>query len=1091
MTNRLSKWSRHASRVVCLLAACGLMYACKDEFILDDEKPSWLNSSIYESLEQKGNFRTYLKLLDDKDVNLEGMRGLVDVLKQTGSKTVFVANDSAWDAFFAANAKLPESNPWHYATSYENLSQAQKKLLIHTSMLNNAIVMENLASSQSSGTDSPVRGEYMRRYTDVETTDSITYVPSENLPFSYNNYNVYDDARGVYGNEKDYWERFRADKGGKGIFMAVDSTLPMMLHFTSEHMSRNTITDSDFEKFMGRPRNPSDVYIYSSILREKDGVCENGYVNRTEMPLCPLTNMAEVIRTNGKTNIFSHILDRFSAPFYSSRITRAYQDLHPEFKDSIFTKRYFSDNNFDRKAGYVRVQGTEIPKYEPGPYGTFRTYDPYVNKSGMALLEDDDVDRIPALKFDPGWNGYYDEVDVRKDMAAIFVPSDDQMWKYFTQGSGKRLLTVYYAKEGMGADKGEIEWVAPAKGDLQALYRQIDCIPVGTIDKLINNFMQRSFVGSVPSKWSKLTDDAMEPLFEDVDVARDQDLDTCLLASNGVIYIMDRVCVPADYRSVTAPAFISKTNRIIKSAIYGDYMNLNYYAYLKAMQSRFTFLLPSDKALEYYYDPASMKSRTPRTIKFSFVGGQFPVKLQFYNYFCPYNQDKGEVGTIGNMIPGTSLYTNSEVTNRLKDILESHTIVHDGTNPMAHTGEGNNKLPTQEYYGIPTTDPLPEYYLSKNGNAVKVIRDENEKVVAVKGGFQLENERQGIVSQTPGVTICNITEPNETDNGYTFVIDAPLVPTYRSVYSIFTNDQDWYKEAAGETPYSEFYDLCTADGYDTEIIGCGLVDGSLGKTQRESALKKFRIFINDKGLDYNVQFFNNYRYTVFVPTNEAVQEAIAAGLPTWEEIREDFRSHCKPDIDWGGTGEPKVNPDGEIEYTDSLQTYEDSVRIAAKITYLTNFVRYHFADNSVFADKTELGQKPVRNKGEEFVTSSYDKDLELFCKIHVDRVANGDGTDLRVCDDVTYKANGNSMVGTKMPYVTVGEKNVLARDISCSDSPVNKAMKGIVINSSSAAVIHSIPGYLNHTALDADGRHDSTWKDLQSARKYLQRYAIR
>ena len=1070
MTNRLSKWSRHSSRVVCLLAACGLMYACKDEFILDDEKPSWLNSSIYESLEQKGNFRTYLKLLADKDVNPENVRPLTDVLSRTGSKTVFVANDSAWDAFFAANASLPESNPWHYATSYDKLSQAQKKLLIHTSMLNNAIVMENLASSQSSGTDSPVRGEYMRRYTDVEATDSITYLAPSELPYSYNYY--YDG-----GTDKDYWERFREERGGKGIYLAIDSTLPMMLHFTSEHMSRNTIVDSDFEKFMGRPRNPSDVHIYNAILKEKDGVCENGYVNRTEMPLCPLTNMAEVIRTNGKTDVFSHILDRFSAPFYCSRITRAYQDLHPEFTDSIFTKKYFSDNNFDVKGGYIRANSSgEIPKYEPGPYGTFRTYDPYVNKSS------DTPDRIPALKFDPGWNGYYDEVDVRKDMAAIFVPSDDQMWQYFTEGPGKKLLTVYYAKEGMGADKGEIEWIPPTKGDNEELFRQIDCIPVGTIDKLINNFMQRSFVGSVPSKWGKLTDDAMEPLFEDVDVARDQDLDTCLLASNGVIYIMNRTCVPADYRSVTAPAFISKVNRIIKSAIYDDYMNLNYYAYLKAMQSRFTFLLPSDKALEYYYDPASMKSRTPRSIKFTFQGGTFPVKLQFYNYYCPYNKDKGQVGTIGNLIPGTSLYTNSEVTNRLKDILESHTIVHDGTNPMAHTGEGNNKLPTQEYYGINTSDPLPEYYLSKNGNAVKVIRDENDKVIAVKGGFQLENERQGIESETPGVTTCNITEPNETDNGYTFVLDAPLVPTYRSVYSIFTNDYDLYKEAAGETPYSQFYDLCTADGYETEIIGCGLVDGSLGKNQRESALKKFKIFISDNGLDYNVQFFNNYRYTVFVPTNDAVLSAIADGLPTWEEIREDYQSHCKPIID-DETGEPKLDPNGDIEYTDELQTYEDSVRIAAKITYLTNFVRYHFADNSVFADKTVLAPN-------EMVTSSYDKELELFCKIHVDRVANGDGTDLRVCDDVTWKENGNSMVGTKQPFVTVGEKNVLTRDISCSGSPVNVAMKGITINSSSAAVIHSINGYLNHTKV-IDGRHDKTWESTIKAKEYLKRYAIR
>ncbi len=1069
MTNRLSKWSRHSSRVVCLLAACGLMYACKDEFILDDEKPSWLSSSIYQSLEQKGNFRTYLKLLADKDVNPENMRPLTDVLNRTGSKTVFVANDSAWDAFFAYNATLPEGNPWHNATSYENLSQSQKKLLIHTSMLNNAIVMENLASSESSGTNSPTRGEYMRRYTDVLVTDSITYVPSDELPFSYST------------TDKDYWERFRAEKGGHGIYMATDSTVPMMLHFTAEHMSRNVVKDEDFAVFMNHPRNPSDVHIYDALLKEKDGVCENGYINVTEKPLCPITNMAEVIRTNGKTNIFSHILDRFSAPFYSARITEAYKILYPNFTDSIFTKRYFSYNNYSTKGGYVtKVDANGKPeRFEPGPLGTYRTYNPYKDENTS--------DIAPGLLFDPGWNGYYDEVDVRKDMAAIFVPSDKEMWHYF-QNAGEDLIRTYYANEGT---KDEIPYTRATTVD--ELYHQIDAIPLGTIYSLVNNFMQRSFVGSVPSKWSKLTDDAMEPLFENVDEALAQ-VDTCLMASNGVVYVMDRTCVPADYRSVTAPAFISKTNLIMKSAIYDDYMNLNYYAYLKAMQSKFTFLLPSDSALFYYYDPASMKSRTPRAIEFYFVGGSFPVKLRFRNYYCPYNCDglnDPRLGTIGNVVPGTSNYSNNEITNRLKDILESHTIVHDGTNPMTFAD--------QDYYKIDRSTPLDEYYLSKNGNAIKVVRNEEGVVTAVKGGLQLENERLGIVSDEPGVTSCKLTKMRDVDNGHTYVLNAPLVPTYRSVYSIFTNDMDQFLAGkvgfGGETPYSAFYDLCTADAYETEIIGCGLVDGTLTTKQRESALKKFKIFIGDNGLDYNVQFFNNYRYTIFVPTNDAVADAIAHGLPTWEDIYEDYHSHCKPfmeevtDDEGNVTLVPKLDADGEIEYTDSLATLEDSIRISAKITYLTNFVRYHFADNSVFADKTVL-------PANEMVTSSYDKYTELFCKLHVDRIKSGDGTKLRVCDDVTWKKNGNSMTGVTAPFETLDEvngvdvRNILARDVSCNTSPVNVAMKGIQINSSSAAVIHSIPGYLNHTEV-IDGDHTKTWESTQSAIQYLKRYAIR
>ena len=580
MTNRLSKWSRRASQLVCLLAACGLMYACKDEFTLDDEKPSWLNSSIYESLQQRGNFQTYLRLLQDKDVNPANARPLSEVLSRTGSKTVFVANDEAWEKFFKHNATLPEANPWHYATSYENLSQAQKKLLIHTSMLNNSIVMENLASSEATGNNSPVRGEYMRRYTDVEVTDTITFVPSDQIPRSYSPV------------DKDYWWRFREENGGNGLYMVADNTPSMMLHFTSEHLTKNTVTDEDFAIFMGQPRVTSDVHIYGSKLVEKDGVCENGYVNVTDAPLCPLSSMAEVIRTNGKTNIFSHMLDRYSAPFYDKSLSELYHDLHQEFEDSIFVKRYVSDN------GYGHIKWA----YEPAPLGTLDKYMPY--------KDDTSKDIIPSLKFDPAWNGLYDEVRREKDMASMFIPSDDALWKYFTQGGGLQLIETY----------GDPNMVYESVEDL---YKNIDNIPLGTLQSLINIIMIRSFVGSVPSKMTKLRDDAQEQLFYSEDIEK---IDTCLLASNGAVYIMSDIYGPADYTSVTSPAYISKTNNIIKWAIYDQsYMGLNYYAYLKAMQSEFTFFLPSDSALLYYYDPTSMKSRTPRVMQLSYKNKTFPI----------------------------------------------------------------------------------------------------------------------------------------------------------------------------------------------------------------------------------------------------------------------------------------------------------------------------------------------------------------------------------------------------------------------------------------------------------------------------------
>ena len=1019
MRNRFSKWSRHSSKMVCLLAACGLMYACKDEYLLDDEKPSWLNSSIYESLETKGNFKTYLRLLADKDVNPTNARPLTEVLSRTGSKTVFVANDEAWDKFFKANAALPESNPWHNATSYENLSTAQKKLLIHTSMLNNAIVMENLASSESVNGSSPVRGEYMRRYTDVETTDSITYMTPEMIPYSYN------------PTDKDFWWRFRAENGGNGLHIVKDSTLSMMLHFTSEHMAKNTVNDDDFAKFMGRERITSDVHIYDALLVDKDGVCENGYVNITEKPLVPLANMAEVIRSNGKTNIFGHMLDRYSAPYYSDAITRACRILYPEKfgdTDSVFTMRYFSDNSFNHRPNSTQPDGN-----------------PYTGDEGGSV----------SLKFDPGWNGYYDEVDVEKDMATMFIPSDEALWKYFTEGGGLQLIETY--------DPNYIPGQTYANED--ELYKAIDQIPLSTLQGLINVIMLRSFTGSVPSKMTKLRDDAQEQLFYPEDIEK---IDTCLLACNGAVYVMSDIYGPADYTSVTSPAYISKTNLVMKWAIYNgssgtDYMGLNYYAYLKAMQSEFTFFLPSDEALQYYYDPISYKSNTPRLIQLAYKNQSFPITSKCYNY-------DPKTGEIGRPITGSGAnLQQGEITNRLKDILESHTIVHDGTNPI--NGED-------------------VYFLTKNGNAVKVVREMGEDgknhIVAIKGGLQIENERNGMTGDNPGETECKVTKPFESlKNGQTFIVNSPVTPTYRSVYNILTNNEVWEtlpKEEkenwAQYSPYAKFFELCETN---TDIVTkCGLVDEKkLSTAERKSALKKYQIFMDLNGLDYNVQFFNNYRYTAFIPTNDAVEQAIANGLPTWEEITADYEA-MEPTVIMLDSlkdvmdNEDYVYVESDAVLHDSLwhEARNDSIMLQAKITYLTNFIRYHFADNSIFADKSVRAES-------EMVTSSYDKELGLFCKLYVDRPGNDV---LRVRD-----AYSNTMMET------VGEKNVLARDVECTYKPVNRPMatssKDIILEASSACVIHLIPGILNHTELK-NGRHDSAWSNINAAKKYIKRYAI-
>ena len=1041
MKNRLSKMSRKAYFMLLLLAACGVT-SCKDEYVLDDEKPTWLNSSIYETLQSKGKYTYYLRLIEDDDVNPKGedVRKLKDVLSKTGSKTVFVADDDAWKAFFAQNATLPESDPWHNATSYENLSVNQKKLLIHTSMLNNAIVMENLASSEGS---TVLRGEYMRRYTDVEATDTITYVDGSSLPVNYNVSTRKDGTRG----ERDYWWRFRAENGGNGIHMVTDSSLSMMIHFTNEHMAKNNVTDEDFAIIMGRERTTEDVHIYDALLLEQDGVAENGYVNTTEKVLRPLPNMAELLRTNGETNIFSHMIDRWSVPFFNRTVTEAYQDVlksrgimkgDPQWVDSIFSKRYFSDNS----------------------YG----HSPLTKDPDGQDLEDSRAKDI-ALRFDPGWSGYYgEESGPQYNMGAIWVPNDETLWKYFTEGGGGwNLIQTYHMKKGTA---NEIPYVAPTT--LDELYHQIDQIPMSILRSLLNNVMCTSFVSYVPSKMTKWRDkESQEQLFYSED--RDH-IQHCLLANNGVLYIMDKVYGPANYISVAAPAYTTNTNLVMNFAIYNgstsatDYMGLNYYAYLTAMRSRFVLLLPSDNALQYYYDPTSFTTTKSRVVKFNYKGGTFPIACDLYAY----NPTTGEIGKVFNM---DKLEDRSDITNRLKDILESHTIVLTDGSEEINSG-------------------IDEYYLSKNGSPVKVTR-EGGHVVRVQGPFQVENEKNGIegfispdngnvYSEVKGLQKNEVVEEQNMANGTTYILDSPLIPSARSVYNILTDNNQF------DSPYyGKFYELTEVD--EDAVKHCGLVDEQkLTKTQVQNELKKYRIFVDENGPDYNVQFFNNYNYTAFIPTNEAVEEAISKGLPTWDEISRDdslMQANVMHELDslrdvMKANDYNEANREADQLRVDQLVevAHNDSLLLQAKITYLINFVRHHFIDNSVFADQSAF-------ESTDYVTASYDNKKGLFCKVNIRRPGGGQ---LEV-QDANTDASGNYT----SPWLPVGgQVNIMARDITCNKRPSN-TMNGVRIEGSSFIVIHQIPGVLNHTTLSADGRYDAAWASPADARKYVKRYAIR
>lgn len=375
------KWKLNRRSLTFPILLSILLFAttgCRD--LLEDRAPGWLGSSIYDNLKTDGDFDYTAKLIEDLNYK--------NVLAKTGSKTLFVANDDAYEAFFSKNS-------WGIS-KYEDLSVAQKRMLLFGSMINNSYQLNTLANSEG-----PTVGDCMRRLTALSIYDSIPVMDTTEMPHSI------------------YWDRFRITNRNKVVCMK-DMTITPMIHFIETQLSLNRINNDDYDFLLNHTteRESGDASVNGIPVITKNVKCSNGFVHEMAEVMTPLSNMAEIIRTKGTTTQFSRLLERFCAPYYSAVATLEYNRLNGTTVDSVFQKRYFA----------LRSQ------------------------NGAALSLTPDRKAVNGtLKFDPGWNTYYPststsiaaEKAMQQDMAVMLVPSDAALEEYFSNGNG-RVLKDYY-----------------------------------------------------------------------------------------------------------------------------------------------------------------------------------------------------------------------------------------------------------------------------------------------------------------------------------------------------------------------------------------------------------------------------------------------------------------------------------------------------------------------------------------------------------------------------------------------------------------------------------------------------------------------
>ena len=228
-----------------LLCLAGFtMFSCSDAYDLDEKQPtdSSRSETIYSVMETKGTFKIFLQLIKDL--------GYDEVLSKTGSKTLFPANDDAFDTFF-------NNNEWG-VSKYDDLSLAQKKLLLNSAMIDNPYSTSMLSTSEG-----PVKGEVCRRMSSLSIYDSVQVISTtdEELP------------------QNDRWFVLR-NRPEIVLFKDASGASPM-IHFTQKFLDANQVESTDIDFLYNDDpgtRQPGETYVNRAKIVES-GNCKNGFVH--------------------------------------------------------------------------------------------------------------------------------------------------------------------------------------------------------------------------------------------------------------------------------------------------------------------------------------------------------------------------------------------------------------------------------------------------------------------------------------------------------------------------------------------------------------------------------------------------------------------------------------------------------------------------------------------------------------------------------------------------------------------------------------------------------------------------------------------
>ena len=589
---------------------------------------------------------------------------------------------------------------------------------------------------------------------------------------------------------------------GKSIPVLKDATAAPMIHFLPAFMKLNKMTNADLDVLTNHKAND---------IRE-------AWVNGKKVI------ERDITCKNGYIQKVDEVIE--SSPNMAEIVHQ-----HPDMAHWARLMDRFCAPYYDADATkeYNRLYNNQDSVYVLRYYSEF-------SGNGENLTTPDGKAITAKLPFDPGWNRYVStsgDANMNYDAGAMIAPTD-------------AALDYWWANEGK---------------DLATEYGEIDNLPDETLAKLIKVNMLPVFTEAIPSKFDLVLNDAKEPIGIKTD-----DVDSCFMGCNGVVYMSKKVFTPAEFQSVAYPALAHPT---IMNVVYWAIDQLNFLPYLLSMDSKYSLILPTNDAMLWYLDPYTYGNEKGGMESSSIL--QFfydPMKadnekVRADRYECTIDEDGGI--TIDESVPRKEETSRDIINDCLKRMMDQLIIVGD-------IEDGH------------------EYYKSKGGTPLRVFRAPDGRL-AFAGGWQIDHNNKPLPVNTEDIYLKN--------NGKSYVINDQMP---------LTTDKSVYLTLDGREEFSKFLELIDNDGAD-------LLATTVTKNNYTAGMQKKS--------SKNLKLLDNYNYTIYVPTNDAIQKLIDDGLlPTWDDYE------AQTDSVWGSE-----------EAADSAKSIIKNI--------IVNFIRYHVQDHAV------------------------------------------------------------------------------------------------------------------------------------------------